>query len=103
MIAKLLKFKGCIIQFLLLYFIFAKRTKEETITFREIHLGATSITIWKEYAAFISDNKGRIHVWVPDSTIGTSSRFPRMYLIIDYAIFSSPTIYLNAFWLDSII
>jgi len=41
-------------------------TKNETRTFSEAALGCTSISLWSEYALFISDNKGRIHVWVPD-------------------------------------
>lgn len=41
-------------------------TKDETRTFSEASLGCTSISLWSEYALFISDNKGRIHVWVPD-------------------------------------
>ena len=41
-------------------------TKSETRTFSEAALGCTSISLWSEYALFISDNKGRIHVWEPD-------------------------------------
>ena len=28
-------------------------------------MGCTSLTVWLEFGVFISDNRGRIHVWIP--------------------------------------
>jgi len=43
----------------------AKRDYEEPIAFRDVPLGCTSLTIYMGYAVFVSDNRGRVHVWTP--------------------------------------
>ena len=42
-----------------------QREYEEPIALRDVPLGCTSLTVFMDFAVFVSDNRGRIHVWTP--------------------------------------
>ena len=71
------------------------REYEEPIAFREVALGCTALTVYMEYAVFVSDNRGRIHVWTPYYTERAQDEKPNRRTRAPVCVYQVRGVFLN--------